>query len=54
MACSQGNLPTEEQFIGLLEEDAEKWISVAEELNPDWFSQENESATVKEKKEKNA
>lgn len=54
IACSQGNLPTEEQFLGLLEEDTEKWIAIASELNPDWFSQGNESATVKEKKEKNA
>jgi hypothetical protein len=54
MACSQGNLPTEEQFLGLSEEDVEKWIAVASELNPDWFSQGDESATVKEKKEKNA
>ena len=52
VACSEGKLPTEPEFLKLLEEDVQKWLDAASELNPDWFSLENESAKVKEEKEK--
>lgn len=54
VACSQGKIPTEAEFLGLLEHDVEGWIAVASELNPDWFSQGNEPKKVKEDREKNA
>jgi hypothetical protein len=52
-ACSQGKLPTEKEFLTLLEADVNKWIEAASELNPDWFSNTNEPAKVKEETEKN-
>jgi len=54
VACSHGKLPTEEEFLNLLEEDVQKWMDVASDLNPDWFSIQNEPKRVKEEKEKNA
>jgi hypothetical protein len=54
VACSEGKLPTEAEFLKLLEEDVQKWLDAASELNPDWFSLENELAAVKEEKRKNA
>lgn len=54
MACSQGKVPTEQEFLGLLEEEVNRWLDAASELNPDWFSLTNESKKVKEEKEKNA
>lgn len=53
-ACSQGKVPTEEEFLTLLEEDVNKWLEAASDLNPDWFSVNNETKKVKEEKEKNA
>ena len=54
VACSQGKIPTEAEFILLLEEDVEKWMQAASTLNPDWFTLTKEPAKVKESKEKNA
>lgn len=54
VACSQGKLPTEQDFLTLLEADVNKWIEAASELNPDWFALQNEPAKVKEDREKNA
>jgi hypothetical protein len=54
VACSQGSLPTESEFLTLLEEDVNKWLDAASTLNPDWFSLSSEPAKVKEGKEKNA
>src|SRR5690349_16930638 len=48
--CSEGKVPTEEEFLNLLQEDVDRWIAAASELNPDWFTLENESAAVKETK----
>lgn len=53
-ACSQGSLPTEEEFLNLSEEDAQAWMDAAAALNPDWFSRTGESKKVKNAKEKNA
>jgi hypothetical protein len=52
MACSQGSLPTEGEFMTLLEEDVHKWISAASEFNPDWFELGGASSQEKDKKEK--
>jgi hypothetical protein len=54
VSCSEGKLPTEAEFLKLLEDDVQKWLDAASELNPDWFSLENESAKAKEAKAKNA
>lgn len=54
VACSQGNLPTEGEFLKLLDEDVQKWLDAASILNPDWFSIQKETKKVKEEKEKNA
>jgi len=53
-ACSQGDIPTEPEFLALLEDDVNKWLNVASSLNPDWFDLHSETAKVKEEKEKNA
>ena len=53
-ACSQGNLPTESEFLTLLEADVNKWMDAASSLNPDWFTTTNEKRSVQEEKEKNA
>lgn len=53
-ACSQGDVPTEPEFLALLEDDVNKWLNTASSLNPDWFDLKAESAKVKEEKEKNA
>lgn len=52
-ACSQGNLPTEAEFVALLDADVQRWLQTASELNPDWFSLGGESVKEKEEKEKN-
>jgi hypothetical protein len=52
VSCSEGKLPTEAEFLKLPEEDVQKWLDAASELNPDWFSLENESAKVKKAREK--
>lgn len=54
VACSQGKLPTEQEFLTLLEADVNRWISAARELNPDWFALQSESDRVEEDREKNA
>jgi hypothetical protein len=54
VACSEGKLPTEAEFLKLSEEDVQRWLDTASEKNPDWFRLESESAKVKEEKEKNA
>jgi len=54
VACSQGKIPTEEEFLTLFEEDVDRWTEAASALNPDWFSLKNEPAKVQEEKEKNA
>jgi hypothetical protein len=53
VACSEGKLPTEAEFLKLLDEDVQGWLDAAAAMNPDWFSLENESAKVKEEKRKN-
>jgi hypothetical protein len=53
VACSEGNLPTESEFLKLPEEEVQKWLDAASEKNPDWFSMENESAKAREAREKN-
>jgi hypothetical protein len=52
-ACSQGKLPTEQEFLTLLEADVNKWIEAASELNPDWFTlgASREEQEQKEKKD---
>ena len=54
VACSQGKIPTEQEFLTLLEEDVNRWLEAASSQNPDWFSMTDEPKTVKEEKEKNA
>jgi hypothetical protein len=54
VTCSQGNLPTEAQFLTLLDEDVNKWLEAASSLNPDWFALQNQPKTAQEEKEKNA
>ena len=51
ISCSQGKLPTEEEFLKLLEADVEAWISAGQRLNPDWFSSNGASKEDLEKKE---
>lgn len=53
VACSQGKIPSEAEFLTLLDEDVQKWIDAASELNPDWFSLKKEPKKVKEGREKN-
>ena len=52
-ACSQGKIPTEEEFLSLLDDDVSRWLNIASELNPDWFSTKTETKKEKESKEKN-
>lgn len=52
-ACSQGKLPTEAEFLTLLEEDVNRWLEAASSLNPDWFSMSGEPAGTRERREKN-
>jgi hypothetical protein len=53
-ACSQGKLPSESEFLTLLEEDVNRWLQAASELNPDWFTLDNQPAKVQEERKKNA
>jgi hypothetical protein len=52
-ACSQGKIPTESEFLSLLEADVNRWLEAASALNPDWFTLQNEPAKVEEDREKN-
>jgi hypothetical protein len=52
VACSQGKIPTEEEFLTLLEQDVNPWIEAASALNPDWFSNGDSSKQTEEREKK--
>ncbi len=52
ISCSEGKVPTEERFLYLDDDDANRWIDAAQKINPDWFSL-NVSPAEKEAAEKN-
>lgn len=37
-ACSFGQVPSADDFFGMLESDINFWISEAQEINPGWFT----------------
>lgn len=37
-SCSEGDVPTIEQFLNLREADIEFWVNEAREVNPHWFT----------------
>lgn len=52
VSCTQGPMPTEEEFLNLKDKEANKWIDAAQERNPDWFSLNGKAAQEQgEKKE---
>jgi hypothetical protein len=38
ISCTQGTLPTEEEFLNLKDKEVNEWIAAAQERNEDWFS----------------
>lgn len=50
ISCTDGTLPTEEEFLSLKEKEVNEWIAAAQERNEDWFSLNG--ATAKEGVEK--
>lgn len=52
ISCSEGNLPTEEEFLKRKDKEVNEWIAAAQEFNPDWFSLNG--ATAKQDMEKKA
>jgi hypothetical protein len=51
ISCSEGALPTEEEFLKLKDKEVNEWISAAQERNEDWFSL-NGSAAKKDMEKK--
>jgi hypothetical protein len=52
VTCSKGQLPSEEDFVGMSEPEVKAWTDPAQLLNPDWFSFLNgEARDEQEKKE---
>lgn len=37
-ACSDGDVPTAEEFPSILEVDLDAWLDVARKINPKWFA----------------
>lgn len=52
ISCTDGKLPSEEEFLKLPDADAQSWVDAAEKLNPDWFSL-NGNAAKKDDSKKN-
>jgi len=52
ISCTEGNLPTEEEFLKLKDKEVNEWIAAAQERNEDWFSINGSAA--KESMEKKA
>lgn len=50
ISCTEGTLPTEEEFLTLKEKEVNEWIAAAQERNEDWFS--FNGAAAKESMEK--
>jgi len=36
-ACSEGDIPTRDEFLNMREPDVEAWIRASRDLNPEWF-----------------
>jgi len=36
-ACSEGDLPSKDEFLAMREKDINFWVQAARELNEDWF-----------------
>jgi len=51
ISCTQGTLPTEEEFLDLKEKEVNQWIAAAQEHNEDWFSLNGANQEAAEKKE---
>jgi len=52
ISCTEGNLPTEEEFLTLKDKEVNDWINAAQERNEDWFSLNGASKDMQEKQEK--
>jgi len=50
ISCTQGALPTEEEFLNLKDKEVNEWIAKAQERNEDWFSLNGSAAKEAEKK----
>lgn len=50
VSCTQGPVPTEEEFIHLKDREVNTWLDAAQERNPDWFSLNRGSQETDEKK----
>lgn len=44
-ACSQGEIPSEAQFLSMDERDADKWYKTVMAVNPHWFGFLDEKKT---------
>lgn len=50
VSCTDGDVPSEEEFLKLKEKEVNEWIAAAQERNEDWFSLNG--AAAKESAEK--
>lgn len=54
-ACSEGDVPSSEEYLSCAEVEIEAWATTVYELNPHWapqlFDTEEEKAVAEEKKE---
>jgi len=51
ISCSDGNLPTEEEFLKLKDKEVNEWIGAAQKYNEDWFSLNGANKETAEKKD---
>jgi hypothetical protein len=51
ISCTEGPLPTEEEFLSLKDKEVNEWINTAQEKNEDWFSLNGADKGSVEKKE---
>lgn len=52
ISCTDGPVPTEEEFLTLKDKEVNEWIAAAEERNDDWFSVNGASKETQEQQEK--
>lgn len=51
VSCTEGHLPTEEEFLKLKDKEVNEWINAAQERNEDWFSVNGANKESVEKKQ---
>ncbi len=51
ISCSEGSVPTEEEFLKLKDKEVNDWINAAQKRNEDWFSLNGANKESMEKKQ---